>query len=253
MSVNDHLFRYGSVNGKSFVAAIKHNRRETQKVFGAKAHIDINRTSLNYYLHGLESAEKIERYANSRLALHGVKVRKNAVWAVEIIFSLPVNWHEKDTSQFFSDCYQWTLKTFEGELLSFDVHVDESAPHAHALIFPLIDGKMQGDKLKGGMNKIYERQRLFYEQVAVHYGFKMPSRVRLNYQDKASLAKEVIKRLNKDSIQTSAIFSWVRDAIFANPVPCAQLLEIPLPSVEKTPAEAFIEIKRSKGRGSFER
>jgi len=36
---------------------------------------------------------------------------------------------------------------FAGELLSFDIHKDEAAPHAHAVILPLIDGKMQGSNM----------------------------------------------------------------------------------------------------------
>lgn len=98
MSCKDFFLRYGSVGGKLFFAALKHNKREIQKEYGANLNIDILRSPENYILHGLETASEIERYAKSLLALAGIsKVRTNAVWAVEIVFSLPAEWHFKDT------------------------------------------------------------------------------------------------------------------------------------------------------------
>ena len=249
---SDHFFRYEGVNGKRFLLAIKHNTRELQKECGSKGNIDANRTHLNYSLHGLKSSQAIDRYARSLIALAGITtVRKNAVWAVEVIYSLPISWHEKESKSFFKDCYEWTMKSFDGELLSFDVHLDESAPHAHALILPLIDGKMQGDKLKGDRKKVKERRKLYYEGVASTYGFKIPLRETLNQSDKVELAKEVLKHLGNDSVLNSAVFPCIRDQIFANPVQYAQLLGIPLKSDRKTTTKSFVDIKRSKGRGQF--
>jgi hypothetical protein len=64
-------------------------------------------------------------------------------------FSLPIDRHTQDTKPFFTYCPNWIKKTFAGELLSFDVHLGESAPHAHAVILRLIDGKMQGRDMVG--------------------------------------------------------------------------------------------------------
>lgn len=252
MSAIDYFLRYKSVNGKSFLAAIKHNKRETQKEFGAPDNINLERTPLNYSLHGLTVAVDIERYSKSLLALAGVSsVRKNAVWAVEVVFSLPDTWHSKNTTDFFQDCYQWTLKTFDGELITFDIHLDEAAPHAHALIFPLIDGKLQGNKIKGGLKELYERYDSFYKEVASKYGFTPPSKKLMSSRDKELLAKNVMKALSNDSIKSSLVYQCIRDSIYSNPVPYAQSLGIPLPTNDENITKSFVDIKRSAGFGSF--
>ena len=240
------------MNRKSFLPAIKHNKRETQREFGAPDNIDLERTPLNYSLHGLDAAIDVERYSNSLLALAGIStVRKNAVWAVEIVFSLPDTWHSKDTKNFFQDCYQWTLKTFAGELISFDIHLDEAAPHGHALIFPLIDGKLQGNKIKGGLKELYERYDSFYKEVASKYGFTAPSKKLMSSRDKELLAKNVMKALSNDSIKSSLVNQCIRDSIYGNPLPYAQALGIPLPTSSENTTKSFVDIKRSAGYGSF--
>ena len=65
-----------------------------------------------------------------------------------------------------------------GELLSIDVHLDESAPHAHALILPLINGKMQGNQLMGSTGNLMRLINLFHKEVARHYGLS-----RADYKD----------------------------------------------------------------------
>ena len=90
--------------------------------------------------------------------------------AVEIIFSLPIDRHQQDTRPFFQDCFEWVKQHIPGALLSFDVHLDESAPHAHALILPLINDKMQGNKITGGIGNLNRLINLFYAEVARHYG-----------------------------------------------------------------------------------
>jgi len=43
-------------------------------------------------------------------------------------------------------------------LLSFDVYLDESAPHVHALILPLLNGKMNGNEIMDGKGNKSSRQ-----------------------------------------------------------------------------------------------
>jgi len=141
---SSHFFRLGSITGENGILfAMQHNKRTLQAERGAPAHIDASRSSLNYCLAGNDTPQAIATHAKVQMLKAGIdKPRKNAVRAVEIIFSLPIDRHKQDTKPFFTDCYGWLIKTFAGELLSFDVHLDESAPHAHAVILPLIDNKL---------------------------------------------------------------------------------------------------------------
>lgn len=247
-----HLFRLGKVKGKNgILEALKHNRRELQTERGAPANIDASRSHLNYVLHGDGDAQTIAIHAKVQMLKAGIEEpRKNAVMAVEVLFSLPIDRHQQDTRPFFNDCYHWTLKTFAGELLSFDVHLDEAAPHAHALILPLINGRMQGsDGVIGGIGSLTRYRQKFHLEVASKHGLSKRSYTRLNTTDRQSVGREVLKRLNSDSVRKSVVWAWVRDAIMADPIPCAEVLGIEIAPAQKK-QKHFVDIKRSRGKGS---
>ncbi len=247
-----HVIRLGVIKGKSGVLeALKHNKRTLQVERGAGSNIDATRTPLNYALAGVETPEAIAIHAKVQMVKAGIdKPRKNQVMAVEIIFSLPIERHSHDTRPFFLDCINWIKQTFAGELLSFDVHLDESAPHAHAVILPLIDGKMQGNSLIGGKGNLMRLINLFYSEIAYRYGLAKASRRRLNAKDKQGLEKLVLTRLKADTAMQSSIWPCIRDVIHKDPMPFAQMLSIE-PDKTLHQAKSFVDHKRSKGKGSF--
>lgn len=245
------LFRYGSINGSNGVLfAMKHNKRTLQN---DNAHIDSTRTLLNYSLASDNTPEAIAIHAKVQMVKAGIdKPRKNGVMAVEYIFSLPIDRYHQDTTQFFSDCYEWVKLNFAGELLAFDVHLDEATPHAHALILPLIDGKMQGDKLKGDRAKVKQLHNKFYADVASHHGLSQSASKRLSKMDKEALEKLVLTRLKADPVMSSSVWACFRDAIRKEPLPFAQMLSIQLlPPVTDTYIKSFVDHKRATGKGSF--
>ena len=245
-----HLFRMGTVKGKNGVLnALKHNKRTLQAERGAGANIDPFRTPLNYSLTDPESAEAIDRHAKVLMVQAGIdQPRVNQVMAVEIIFSLPIDRHQQDTRPFFVHCFEWVKQHIPGMLLSFDVHLDESAPHAHALILPLVDNKMQGNKIMGGKGNLMRLINLFHAEVARHYGLSRNATKRLTSKAKESLESQVLARLAIDPAMQSMIWPCVRDAIRSNPLPYAQLL-----GIEQKPARytgrSFVQIMTSKGKG----
>ncbi|NBQ69368.1 MAG: hypothetical protein EBU46_11280 [Nitrosomonadaceae bacterium] len=201
-----HLFRMGTVKGKNGVLnALKHNKRTLQAERGAGANIDSFRTPLNYSLTEQDSAEAIDRHAKVLMVQAGIdQPRVNQVMAVEALFSLPIDRHQQDTRPFFAHCFEWVKQHIPGVLLSFDVHLDESAPHAHALILPLVDNKMQGNKIMGGKGNLVRLINLFHAEVARHYGLSrnetklndLPTRPRNHLKDKFWLDWQLIRRCN---------------------------------------------------------
>lgn len=248
-----YLIRLGTVKGKNgLLEALKHNKRELQAERGTPANIDASRSNLNYSFHCDGDAQTIAIHAKVQMLKAGIETpRKNGVMAVEVLFSLPIDRHQQDTRPFFDDCYQWTLQTFAGELLSFDIHLDEAAPHAHALILPLVDAKMQGNAMMGNKGNLKRLDNLFFNQVAARHGLIKHDYKRLNSRDRQTLGREVLKRLNGDSVRKSAIWTWVRDAITASPIQCAVILGIEIAPAQKK-QKNFVDIKRSRGKGSFE-
>lgn len=258
---SSHLIRLGTIKGKSGVLeALKHNKRALQAERGASANIDVTRTPQNYTLSGDDTPANIALHAKVQMLKAGIeKPRTNAVMAVEVIFSLPIDRHKQDTRPFFTDCLTWVKDNLAGELLSFDVHLDESAPHAHAVILPLIDHKLQGNKLIGNKGNLYRLINVFHQQVASRYGLSRNETKRLSPSDKEAIEREVLRSLKQDSVMKSSIWACVRDAIHRDPLTYAQVLSINLDE-SVTPSHAlsqrqksFVDYKRAKGKGSFVR
>lgn len=249
---NTHLFKMGSIHGKSgLLNALLHNKRQLQRERNSSSHIDFAKSTLNYTLVGDDAPKNIAHYARLQMFKAGIeKPRKNGVMAVEIIFSLPPRWHKKDSRPFFVDCYQWVIRNFGGELLSFDVHVDEATPHAHAIILPIIDGKMQGNKMKGNTGNLIRLNNLFHKEVAQYYGLSKSNIKRLSPLQKRRIEQSVLTRLKEDSVIESSIYSCVRDNIRNDPIPYAVALGIDLNVTKPKVTKSFIQIMTSKGKGS---
>ncbi len=247
-----HLLRLGKVKGRNGILnALKHNKRALQAERGAGANIDAFRTPFNYSLTIPDTAKQIDRHAKVLLVRAGIdKPRINQVMALEIIFSLPIDRHEQDTRPFFKDCLEWVKQHIPGVLLSFDVHLDESAPHAHALILPLVNNKMQGNQIMGGTGNLRRLINQFHLDVARHYGLSRNETKRYNSNDKAFIEKQVLSKLNADPVMKSNIWPCVRDAIHNDPLPYAQLLGIEqTQQATKTKRRSFAAIMASQGKG----
>ena len=222
--------------------ALRHNKRDLPE----KTHIDPSRSALNYCLHhvgDLNTPQAINIAVNVLLAQHDIKPRKNACMAIECIFSLPANRHPQNTRPFFESCFEWIKTTMAGVVLSFDVHLDEAAPHAHALILPLLDGKLQGRNIMGSKANIYKLQNAFMQEVGSKYGLK--SNKRLTATTKAQLYSDITHALEqaREPIMQSKLWDVVRDDIRRNPLPYAQLLGIATPiHATNGKAKTFVEI-----------
>lgn len=242
-----HFFRLDKIKGKDCIlVALKHNKRENQGSKGSPANIDASRTPLNYALVGQQSPQEIATEAKVLMIRAGIeKPRINAVMGVEIIFSLPINRHRQDTRPFFEDCLAWTQQTFDGELLSFDVHLDESAPHAHAIILPLVDGRMKGRDMVGNIGNLTRLRNEFYKAVGKRYGLGRSDRRKLSADDKKSMIREILSQVSL-AVMEDKLWPYFRDAIEKDPMPCADLLGIEL--MEKT-NKTFTGIMTSNGRG----
>ena len=241
-------------SGKVLVAS-RHNKRAIQAEQGADSHIDAARICRNFSLHGPDSPEAVARLAKDCMAAAGVKPqKKNAVLALEQVFSLPAN-TELDLTAYFKDCVQWVARHFGGldNVLSADVHLDESAPHLHVLILPLIDGRMNGSDLFGNRQRLQFLQNDFHAAVAGRYGLaKAPARLQGQAKDKT--AQTVIKhiRATNDSVQTSALWQVIRDLIERDPVVFAQALGVEMARSGEKKARTMAQIFTSKGKGSNE-
>jgi Plasmid recombination enzyme len=234
------------------LAAARHNKRAIQAEAGSGGSIDPALSSLNYRLAGPEFPEGVAEMASSRMKAAGLgKLRKNAVRAIELVFSLPVD-AAIDHRAYFSDCMRWAGDRFGGpeNVLSADVHLDESAPHCHVLILPLSGGRMVGSDMVGGPKVLAGHLTSFHEAVAGRHGLRRAP-ARLSTSDRRSTAAAVLQRLREtaDPALRSAVWAAVRDAIDRDPVPWASVLGLAIGGRPAKPLKSMAAIFTSPGKG----
>lgn len=237
--------------GGIITVAARHNRRVIQAEIGASASIDPTRSHLNETFMGPSTAADVGQLARDLMARAGVvKLRKDAVMGLEIVFSLPPG-HAIDDSAYFTECAAWAGRYFGSadNILSADIHRDEAAPHCHLLVLPLIDNRMDGSNMVGGKQKLMALQRDFHLNVASQHGLnKAPAR--LSGTAKQVAAKAVLRRLREtsDGVLHSKVWATLREVIENDPARFLEALGInqaPTKARDRTMAQIFT----SKGKG----
>lgn len=249
MNEDSHFFSLGKIKGKNgILAAMRHNKRELPKA----DHIDSSRSHLNYSLVNESSPEQVAEYAKTLLASELTKtLRKDAVMAVEILFSLPSSRHNQDNRYFFEDCHKWVLENISGRLLAFDVHLDESAPHAHAVILPLVNGLMIGSKIVGNITNLNNLRHKFMEAVGKKHALFHRKIIKLSKAEERELASIILSKLKNDITAIDCVWPAIEQAVMNNPAPYARLLSIEQPT--KRSKKSFVDHLRQRGRGTFVR
>jgi hypothetical protein len=89
----------------------------------------------------------------------GVKARKNSVVAIEFICSASKEFFDVySSSGWFSNCEQWLEKKYgKGNIVAKYEHRDESTPHAHFIILPIVQKEVKWKNSKGEGKKIENR------------------------------------------------------------------------------------------------
>ncbi len=204
------------------LSAARHNRRTIQAELGANDHIDPSRTRLNRTLLGADTPEGVAKQAKEMMRSAGVtKLRKDAVTALEVIFSIPDSL-VIDREAYFAKCIAWAGDEFGGmdNILSADLHNDEAHPHLHVLVLPLREGRMVGSEMMGNRQALVNRQKRFYEEVASPFGFPKPP-PRLTGDAKVDAVRRVLATLNarNDKALRSDMWPVIRTIIESDPAP----------------------------------
>lgn len=236
--------------GGIVLAAARHNLREIQAELGAGGTIDPTRMQLNVVMHGPGDAADVAALAKARMQAASVgKLRKDAVQAIELVFSLPPC-TVVDTSRYFAECLAWAGARFGADnVLSAVAHHDEAAPHMHVLLLPLVGNKMAGSELVGNRRTLADMQAAFHSTVASHHGLhKAPKRLAGPSKDAAAHLVLQHLRATNDAVLRSAAWPTIRDGIERDPAPFMEALGLHLAAPQK-PTKTMVQIFTSKGKG----
>lgn len=233
----------------TLMQAARHNRREIQAELGASGHIDVSRIDQNETVVGPDSAAGVVALARSLMAGAGVdvgKLRKDHVQAIELLFSIAPG-TAIDDGRYFRHCVAWAGEHFGStNILSADIHRDESAPHCHVLVLPLVDGRMRGGDLidRNGLRVLRES---FYRDAAKPFGLKKPVS-RMTGAARADGVKAVLQALQTG--QDAIVYQVVKLAIERDPAPFMNALGIEAQAPSRKPLRTMAQIFTSPGKGA---
>lgn len=199
-----------------------HNLRKEHCPYIHVSKVLEHRSSRIEILHGSDDPLKVAAAARQRRDEAGVKkLRKNQVVALEIMVTLrPHSCH--DEAAFFRQSLAWVARHFGGlaNVLTAVVHNDESAPHIHVLVMPVVGSSMAGSALVGGPGRLRALRSSFESEVCAFHGLSMPAgALRGDQKHKASDA--VLSRIDADDdpVRLSGVWLSVQDLIRRDPRP----------------------------------
>lgn len=228
------------LTGKRAIStAAKHNLREPQRERGAREHIDPRKSHLNEVLWGPETAQGIDDYAADLMARAGVKTRKNSTLAIEAIVSLSEGSGiaEKD---FFEACVLWAADHYGAPVLSAVWHRDESHPHVHVLILPVIGNRLNADVILGNRATLKQRRESFNSIVCKPFGVELTSGRAIKKHDRQVTALKICEALasNPRHLNNPLIKNQIVRALSAADIDLMALIHEAGLSLPETPPEA---------------
>jgi len=209
--------------------AARHNLREITAELhpGSTSHINSKLSHRNRILRGKSTALGVVS-DNDRLMLEvNAKVKRvDNIRGVELVFSIP-NQFPFDSDACFEDFVLWVESYFPNiPILSAVTHWDESMPHVHVILLPLVDGKLQGHVVMGNRSDINKMRESCFEAVGKKYGMELTKRDKRDVAEATAIASDTINTIvtNPELLKDVKIKNVLVAAIAGNPYPLAGLV-----------------------------
>lgn len=241
---------------QSLLQASRHNLRELQAESGGREHISMELSYLNTNLHGPGSSEDVVAIADALKKKYAVpkrKLRKDHVQALEFLISVRSD-TDIDEMAYFRASMHWLMKVFGAEmLLSAVVHYDESAPHMHALVLPILNGQYQGGAPidKTALPKLNNR---FAEDVGRPFGLSFEPKVKLHAAQRDAAFNLAVDHLSEqsDPVISSKVWKVVTGHIKRAPQEFLAVLGLKLPDVPRKGMKTAGQIFTGTGKKTSE-
>lgn len=150
---------------------------ERDETYGASnPQIDAERTSANYHI--VKPNKSYIKFINERLATLSLsrKLRSDAIYMNSFVVGSDGEFFEsispQEQWQFFCDCTKFfAVKYGRENIISAVINVDETTPHLHLNIVPIVNGKLCSKDLFD-KKKLSILQTEFHEAVGKQYGLQ---------------------------------------------------------------------------------
>src|SRR5450830_6719 len=209
--------------------AAKHNLREITAELHPDStnHINSKLSRHNQILRGKSTALGVVSDNNRLMFEANAKVKRvDNIRGIELVLSLP-NRFPFDGNACFEDFVLWVESYFPSiPILSAVAHWDESTPHIHVILLPLIDGRLQGHVVMGNRSQINKMRESCFEAVGKKYGMDLTKRDKLDVAEATVIASDTINTIvtNPELLKDVRIKNVLVAAIAGNPYPLAGLV-----------------------------
>jgi hypothetical protein len=196
-----------------------------------------------------DTPEGVVEHANKLMAEKGFKPeRVDACIAAEGVFSLRERPTAFDMFAYFAESARWLEKRLGGQLLSADVHLDQSHPHCHVLVLlPLVNGGPSGSSLIEYKHESGRRVQAFFEDVASRYGLHLPPPA-ISAANKKLLARLVHERMYATGDPATQSAAWPRFSNCVNRDPRGFAMDLGIP-IQRQAATTVSLLAQSPGKG----
>ena len=141
------LIRVKELQAKEIKATEIHNARKFEENGMARpAHIRTGQGLYESHISG-----KLEDAINERINKTGVKVRSDSVVALEFVVSASTDFFDVySVTGYFSKCKQWLSERYGSyNNIAMYLHEDETTPHAHFIVVPIVRKEVKWKNQKG--------------------------------------------------------------------------------------------------------
>lgn len=219
-------------------AAAVHNLREPASPYTDRSHINAQLSQMNVVVEGPSISKEVCALSGALLAAAGIKrLKSNSVRALEIVFTWPFD-TQVHPQGYFDDCVAWAKSYFDVPVLSTVIHLDESEPHCHMLLLPLVNGRMNGSRLHGGTPQLRAMQNSFHKSVSSRYGINRPEPLpRLSAAVRAKLMGNLEAALYSAYGMSKEAMNIMLRPHRANPLPMARFFGL-APALVRAPSDS---------------
>lgn len=212
------------IKAPSVSPLVDHYERARAGTFD-RSNIDATRTHLNYNLAPCDVKGEVRTAMAEHERTAGRAVRSDANVLFDWVVTLPQDCPQESAREFFGGVLEFIQARYGADnVLGAYVHMDETTPHVHVPVLPMIDGKLQASKVitRNDLMRFHgELGEFIDDRLGFHVSIELDEEKRaqkamskLN-QDELRLAAERLERLRCEEDQIGKRINELEDAIAA--------------------------------------
>lgn len=212
------------IKAPSVSPLVDHYERARAGTFD-RSNIDATRTHLNYNLAPCDVKGEVRTAMAEHEHMAGRAVRSDANVLFDWVVTLPQDCPPESAREFFSGVLEFIQGRYGADnVLGAYVHMDETTPHVHVPVLPMIDGKLQASKMinrndlmrfHGDLGKFVDDRLGFHVSIELDEEKHVEKAMSKLDQDELKLAAKRLEYLQQSEIEVRDRVGELEGAIAA--------------------------------------